>query len=226
MSILSHLFVLFPRVFRSADNELFDFFELVNSESSPGLLSVGSSLLSEAGGESGVLEHLTLLEIKPLFSVESGNGLLGGGNKIVFSILLVGIDSLLVFFLFLVLVSSDDSHLGDDLVELFIEVRELAGFSHDILLHEEGWLDCIISSIDEEFHCIGLESLTKKESVVFHIVSSSSSNFASGFWVISVDHIEDLMMVAASWFLSDFFFGDFAPGFYDGVEIFIFFDED
>lgn len=161
MSILGHFFVLFPRVFRSADDKLLDFFELVNSESSPGLLSVGSGLLSEAGGESSVLEHFTLLEIKPLFSVEGGDGLLGGGNKIVFSIFLVGIDCLLVFFLFLVLVSSDDSYLGDDFVELLIEVRELAGFSHDILLHEEGWLDCIVTSIDEEFHSIGLESLTE-----------------------------------------------------------------
>lgn len=34
------------------------------------------------------------------------------------------------------------------------------------------------------------------------------------------------MMVAASWFLGDFFFGNFTPSFYDRVEIFIFFYED
>ena len=39
---------------RLADNELLDLIELVDSEDTPGILAVGTSLLTEVGGEAGV----------------------------------------------------------------------------------------------------------------------------------------------------------------------------
>lgn len=218
--------MLFPRIFWSTDNELFNLLKLMNSEGSPGFLSVRSSLLSETGWESSVLDHLTWLEIKPFLSVESGDGLLRGGNQIILSVLLIGLFSILVLLYFFLLVSTNNTNLGNNLVQLLIEIRELAGLSHDLLFHEEGWLDSIISSINEEFHSIRLECLAEEKSVIFHKISSSSSYLASSLWIISVDHIENLMMIATTWLLGNFSLRDFSPGLDNRVKIFIIVDVD
>lgn len=47
------------RVFGLGDAELFDFLELMHSEDTPGVPSVGPGLLSETGRVSGVPERVT-----------------------------------------------------------------------------------------------------------------------------------------------------------------------
>ena len=56
-------------------------FKLVDSEDSSGVASVRSDLLSEARRKSGVLDGQRRLG-DPLFAVEGGDRLLGGGDQV------------------------------------------------------------------------------------------------------------------------------------------------
>ena len=85
-----------------AVNELLDLFELMDSEDSPHIASVGASFLSEASRDAGEsLWHIFLLE--PLSLVEGRDRLLRGRCEVAGLVLVI------------------------DLVEVLCEVTELAG---------------------------------------------------------------------------------------------------
>ncbi len=70
----------FPRLLWLADNELFDLLELMDSEDTPGVLAMSTSLFSEAGRVA--CEPLReILGVQPLTSVVSRDWLLGCRDK-------------------------------------------------------------------------------------------------------------------------------------------------
>lgn len=60
-----------------------DLLKLVHPEDPTGVSSMGAHFLSEAGGEAGVADG-QVLRFEPLFSQEGCDGLLGGGDEVLF----------------------------------------------------------------------------------------------------------------------------------------------
>lgn len=129
-----HLVVGLPGVFRSGEDELLYFLELVDSENAPGVLAMSACLLPEASGCACVFKGKGLL-LDPFAPVQSRNGLFGCGDQVV-----VIVDLLRAF--------------AFHLVQGLLEVAQLAGFSHDLSLHEEWWLDCSVAPLSQESQAV------------------------------------------------------------------------
>lgn len=75
----NHFFMQCPRVFWLGQNKLLNLFELMNSENSPGVFTMGSCLLSETCGSSCVPDRKRLL-LDPFLSMISRNRLFRSSN--------------------------------------------------------------------------------------------------------------------------------------------------
>ncbi len=107
----NHIFMGLPWVLWLGDNELLNLLELVHSENSPSVFSMGPCLLPEAWGTSPIFDRKLGL-FDPLVSVHGWDGLFWSGYQVE------------VFLL----------SISRNLVELVVKVAKLAGFSHNFLL--------------------------------------------------------------------------------------------
>jgi len=127
---LDHVFMSLPRIFRFCDDKLFNFLELMHSENTPGIFSVGTCLFSEARTSSCVLDgQLSLL--KPLSSMQSRDGLFWGSNQI---------ERVIGFTL--------------KFIELFVEVAELTSLGHNLFFKEERRLYRFVASFGQKRYSI------------------------------------------------------------------------
>lgn len=185
---MDHIFKHLPWVFRLGDAELLNFFELMDSKDTPGVLSMSACLFSEAWWRSSVLDGQAWL-LNPLSSVHCWNGLLWSSNKI----------EVLIF------------SISWNLVELVIEIAELAGFSHNLLLQEERRLNEIITSLWKEGDSVVDERVVQENSNSFQEVASMSCDLLSSFWVISSQSLKNFMMIQASSLVGDLNVGNLTP---------------
>lgn len=170
----------------------------MDSENTPGIFTVSTGLLSEAGGESSELDW-ELLGVEPFSSEVTRNWLFRGSNQIE---------------IFITLVSGD-------LVELLIEISKLCGFSHNALLHEEWGLNWGIAFLVEELHAVVDECHVEESTCTLQVVASVSSDFDTSSWVITVNHSKDFVMMAAARGRVDLDIRNFSPGSFDLIEFFV-----
>lgn len=71
-----------PRVLRCTENELFNFFELMDTENSPNILTGCTSLLTEASWKSWVLDG-KIFRLKPFLTIHCWDWLLWCSDQIV-----------------------------------------------------------------------------------------------------------------------------------------------
>lgn len=62
------------------------------------------------------------------------------------------------------------------LVQLFVELRQLRGLGHHLLVHHEWRLDVLVASLAQELEAVGDECLVQVDTVVGQEVSSVSGN--------------------------------------------------
>ncbi len=194
----------FPRVFGLAKDKLLDFFELMDSENTPVVFSMGSSFLSETGGDATVLNWKVGL-FDPFTSVHGRDGLLRSGDQVG----IVALFPCLIFF------------APFDFVKVFFKVTQLASFFHYLLFHKVWRLDHIVSSFHEEVNSEVDESVVEKDTVTFQEITSVACDLLTSFWVITSDGFQNFMMVVTTSFISDLDVRNFAPCFNNQVVVFV-----
>jgi hypothetical protein len=200
----NHFFMNFPRVFGLAKDKLLDFFKLMDSENTPVVFSMGSSFLSETGGNATVLNWKAGL-FDPFASVHGRDGLLRSGDQV----------SIVAFFSCLIFFASFN------FVKVFFKVTQLASFFHDLLFHKVWRLDHIVSSLHEEVNSEVDESVVENDAVAFQEITSVTSDLLASFWVITSDGFQNFMMVVTTSFIGDLDVWNFAPCFNNQVVVFV-----
>mmetsp|Transcript_330 Transcript_330/g.449 ORF Transcript_330/g.449 Transcript_330/m.449 type:complete len:317 (-) Transcript_330:8-958(-) len=143
----------------------------MDAEDTPHVATVRASLLAEAGGGTGVLEG-QISRLDPLLHVESGDGLLRGGDEVE---RLVVIGAL-------------------NLVKVLGEVRQLAGLLHDGLLHEKGRLDLNVLVLTEHAHAEADQSLVELDTEALKIVSTVASDARAALHLEDAQALHDLVV--------------------------------
>ena len=122
----------------------------MDSENTPVVLSMGSGFFSEASGNTTVLDWETGF-LNPFTSVHGRDWLFRSGNQVSIIAFLTGL------FLF----------ASFNLVKVFLEVAQLTGFFHDLLLHEVWGLDHIVSSLHQEMNSEVDKGVVEQHPVTF-----------------------------------------------------------
>ena len=171
LRVSDHLLEGLPGLLWIGENELLDLLELVDTENSPCVASVGASLSAVAGGESGVLDW-ELLRHDPLVCMESRDWLLRGGNEILV------VDGVSVL----------------NLVKLLVEVLKLGGLGHVVLQHELWSLESSVSSGVQELKAVVDHGLVEEDTPVSQEVSTVADNLDTALWVVTIQASEDLVV--------------------------------
>lgn len=171
LGVADHLLEGLPRLLWVGKDELLDLLELVDTENSPCVASVGASLSAIAGGKSGVLDR-ELLWHDPLVGVESRDWLLRCGNEVLV------VDGISVL----------------DLVKLLVEILKLGGLGHIVLQHELWSLESSVSSGVQELETVVDHSLIEKHTPVSQEVSTVTDNLDTALWIVSIKASEDLVV--------------------------------
>ena len=169
--VSDHLLEGLPGLLWIGEDELLDLLELVDTENSPCVASVGAGLSAVAGGEAGVLDW-ELLWHDPLVCVESRDWLLRGGNEVLV------VDGISVL----------------DLVKLLVEILELGGLGHVVLQHELWSLESSVSSGVQEFEAVVDHGLVEEHTPVSQEVSTVADNLDTALWVVTIQASEDLVV--------------------------------
>jgi len=172
---LDHSVELIPGFAWVAVDELLNLFELMDSEDTPDISSVGASFFAEAGGNTSISER-KVSGLDPLLHVEGRDWLLRGCDEIKW----------------LIVVSSFN------LVKVLGEVRELASLLHDGFFHEEGGLDLSVVTLSQLGHTVGDEGLVKLHAQAFQVVAAMTSDARSTFHLEHVKASHDLVMTKLS----------------------------
>jgi hypothetical protein len=98
-----------------------------------------------------------------------------------------------------------------DFVELVIEVTELAGLSHDLLLQEEGRLQQIVSTFMQEIDTVIDQCVVEKYPHTLEEVSAMTSDVLTPLRVVPAECLEYFVVVESSAFVGDLESGDVAP---------------
>lgn len=147
-------------------------FELMDAEDTPGILSVRASLLSEAGAVSGIFDGQVLLG-QPLALVQSGDGLLRGGNQVLVILLVT---------------------IFGDLVKLLVELLELGSFGHGFPKHEEGRLVGLVAFAEEKFKTVIDKGKVEEQTIAGQTVASVTDNLDTTLGVVAVKAGEDFVV--------------------------------
>jgi hypothetical protein len=99
-----------------------------------------------------------------------------------------------------------------DFVELVIEVTELAGLSHDLLLQEKGWLQQIVSAFMQEIDTVIDQCVVEQYPNTLEEVSAMTSDVLTPLRVVPAECLEYFVVVESSAFVGDLECGDVAPG--------------
>jgi hypothetical protein len=162
-----------PRLLGAAEDELLDFFELVDPENAPCVFAVGSGFFAEVGRVACILDW-KVGGGEPFLRVQCGDGLLGGGDQILVCLGLV-------------------LALGD-LVEFVVKVGELGGFSHDVAEHEEGGLVGRVALVEEKLETIVDEGEVEEETVACEAVAPVADDFDAALGVVAGKSCEDAVV--------------------------------
>lgn len=171
LGVPDHLLEGLPGLLWVGEHELLNLLELVDTENSPRVASVRSSLSAVAGGESGVLDW-ELLWHDPLVGVESRYWLLRSGNEVLV------VDSISVL----------------DLVKLLVEILKLGGLGHVVLQHELWSLEGSVSSGVQELETVVDHGLVEEHTPVSQEVSTVTDNLNTALWVVTIQASEDLVV--------------------------------
>ena len=71
-----------------------------------------------------------------------------------------------------------------NLVKLFVELVELCGFCHYVLIHEEGGLDLLVTLFTQKVETIGDQSLVEVDTVVCEEVATVAGDFCTCAWIV------------------------------------------
>lgn len=131
-----HLMEFVPTLRWISNAKLLNFLELMNSENSPSIFSMSSSLFSKTSRKTTKsLRQLLLLQ--NFISKKGRNRLFRSSNEIkVFDIVLISVLS------------------SRDFVQLLVEVLQLTGLSHNLLLHKERCLQRSIFSLHQKLQSV------------------------------------------------------------------------
>lgn len=144
----------------------------MNTEDSPGVLSVRTGFLPEASAVSGVLDG-QIRVLQPLSLMEGRDGLLRGSDEI--------------------LVRLGLSIIGD-LVQLLVKLLELRCLGHGFPQHEEGRLVGLVAFAEQELQAVVDKSEVEEETVASQAVASVADNLDSTLRVVAVYAGEDFVM--------------------------------
>lgn len=199
----------FPWVFWFAEDELFDFFKLMDSEDTPVVFSMSSGLFSEAGRDTTILDWETGF-FNPFTSVHGWDWLFRSSNQVS---IVAFLSSLFLFATF-------------NFVKIFLKVAQLTGFLHNFLLHEVWGLDQIISFLHQEMHSEVDKGVVKKDTIAFQEISPVTCNLLTSFGIIATEGFQDFMVIEAASFIGNFDIWNLAPCFNNDVVIFVVVDWD
>lgn len=171
LGVGDHVVKGLPRLLGLSDDKLLDLLELVDTEDTPGILSVGTGLTTVTGGESSVRDGEVLL-LEPLVGVESGNRLLRGGDKV----LVVG------------------GVTVNYLVKLLVELLKLGSLGHHVLEHELGGLERNVSLAGEELETVVDQGLVEEDSPLLEEVTTVTDNLNSTLGLVTVKASENIVV--------------------------------
>lgn len=137
---------------------------------------MGAGLFAEAGRNTGILDW-EALGLNLFATVHSRDRLLRRSDEIhVLGVLLIVITTL-------------------DLVEVLLEVGQLASLMHDARLHEERWLQRRVALFSECAYAEVDQSLVQEDANAFQEVSTMLGNFGSTLNINHVKQPHDLVMM-------------------------------
>lgn len=171
-------------------------FELVDTEDTPGIFSVRSSLLAVACAVTGisisfvnknysVLGKRALLDgkvliLEPLAIVQGRQWLLGGSNEVLVGRLILALSNL---------------------IQLLVKLLELRSLRHEILEHELRGLVRCVALVEEELQTIVDQSQVEEKTVASQAVSTVANNLDTTLWVISIETSQHFVVGEAAWLL-------------------------
>ena len=163
----NHLVELFPRFVWRTEDKLLNFFELVDSEDAPDVLTTLSCFFSETRWVTSI-SNWQRSWFDLLFHVHCGNRLLRCRDKVA---------GLLILLFLLAIIFGSSLHF----VKVFLEIRELTGGVHYRGLHEVWGLQWRVSIGSKQMKTIVNKSLIEENTETFEIVASVSGDFGSSF---------------------------------------------
>lgn len=187
--VVEHL----PRLLGLGDAELLDLGELVDAEDAPDILAMGTGLLAEASGITGVLQG-EVLGLEPLVAVEGGDGLLGG--------LLHTHNSISISVVIPVTKGAGATHSNQvlvglvtgNLIELLVELGKLGSLGHLFPEHELGSLEGSVLPLGEELEAVVDDGLVEENTPLLQEVAAVADNLDTTLGVIAIQLPENLVV--------------------------------
>lgn len=71
-----------------------------------------------------------------------------------------------------------------NLVKLFIELVELCGFRHYVLVHEERGLDLLVTLFTQKVETVGDQGLVEVDTIVCEEIATVAGDFCTCTWII------------------------------------------
>lgn len=141
----------------------------MNTKDSAGVTASRSGLSAETRRITGKPDG-EVLGLEPFAAVISRDGLLGGGDEILWF------------------------GASRDGVKLLIKLREFGGLCHDVLVHHEGHLDGIVTAMEEKVEGVADEGLLQENGGAEQKVSAVACDLASSVWIVSTDPPQELIV--------------------------------
>mmetsp|Transcript_11764 Transcript_11764/g.24873 ORF Transcript_11764/g.24873 Transcript_11764/m.24873 type:complete len:276 (-) Transcript_11764:577-1404(-) len=160
--------------------ELFDLFELMDTENSSNVPTGRSGFLSKARGDSGVSQRQRRL-FDPFVLVVGTQRLFRGGDQVLFLAFAVGVVG-----------------LSRDLVELFVKVVELCDRGHNVLVHEERRLDDVVSACSQKGNTVIYYGLIQQNTGIGQEVGPVTSDIRSTGGFVPTDSPQEF--IVGQWF--------------------------
>ena len=143
----------------------------MDTENSPGISSVSTSLPTITSTETSILDW-QILGMQPLICVESRDRLLGSSNQV-----------LVILWLSIL-----------NLVQLIIKLLQLCCLRHIFLQHELWCLQTGVASFTEEVKTVVDQGLVEEKTPVSEEITTVTNNLYTALWVVAVESGENFVV--------------------------------
>ena len=146
--------------------------ELVDTEDTPGIFTMGTGLLSKTSAITSILNRQVLL-LKPLAVMQRRQRLLRSSNQVLIQAPILALR---------------------DLVQLLVELRQLRRLGHDVPQHEERRHIRLVALVEQEFETVVDQREVEEEAVASQTVATVANDLDTALGIIAVETSENFVM--------------------------------